>query len=109
MAEELSDPTPMPTEDTDRREQFAHRVAAAVSRHRARERHRHSPWWGLGTFGVVGWSVALPTLLGLAIGALVDRHVVDGRSWRLAGLLAGLVVGAMNAWYWVARESRGEP
>jgi ATP synthase protein I len=45
-------------------------------------------WFGLGMIGVVGWSVAIPTLIGTAIGLWID-HVPDsgcyaGRTQRMA-------------------------
>ena len=33
-----------------------------------------SPWFGLGMFGLVGWSVVLPMLLGITIGSWIDTH-----------------------------------
>jgi ATP synthase protein I len=37
---------------------------------RARRQKNRSIWFGLGMFGVVGWSVAIPTLIGLG-----NRHL----------------------------------
>jgi ATP synthase protein I len=61
-------------------------------------------WFGLGLMGMVGWSVVVPTLLGAALGLWLDRHYPGGRSWTLALLAAGLVLGCFNAWHWVAKE-----
>lgn len=76
----------------------------------ARREGDRGVWFGLGMFGLVGWSVAVPTLMGIGLGLLLDRHLTaPGRvSWTLTGLLVGVVVGCVNAWYWVQRESRGE-
>jgi ATP synthase protein I len=63
-------------------------------------------WFGLGMMGLVGWSVTVPTLLGAALGAWLDRHHPARHSWTLALLVAGLTLGLWNAWHWVARESR---
>lgn len=63
-------------------------------------------WFGLGMMGLVGWSVAIPTLLGAALGLWLDQHSPGGRSWTLALLMAGLVIGCFNAWHWVAQEER---
>jgi ATP synthase protein I len=73
---------------------------------RARQTRDRSIWFGLGMFGVVGWSVAIPTLLGLAIGIWIDSNFPSRYSWTLMGLLIGLVVGCINAWYWVNSEGR---
>ena len=63
-------------------------------------------WLGLGTMGIIGWSVAVPTLLGAALGLWLDRHHPGTHSWTLALLVAGLTLGCLNAWHWVAREDR---
>jgi ATP synthase protein I len=63
-------------------------------------------WFGLGTMGLVGWSVVVPTLLGAALGLWIDRHYAPTHSWTLALLVAGLTLGCLNAWRWVAHEDR---
>jgi ATP synthase protein I len=63
-------------------------------------------WFGLGMMGLIGWSVAIPTLLGAACGIWLDTHYPGGRSWTLALLVAGLVIGCFNAWHWVAKEEK---
>ena len=71
---------------------------------------RHAPnrglWFGLGMFGLVGWSVAIPTLLGVAVGIWIDITWPSRFSWTLMLLLLGVILGCLNAWYWVTRESR---
>jgi len=56
-------------------------------------------------FGLVGWSVALPTLLGILIGSWIDMLLPGRVSWTLTMLILGLFVGCANAWYWIQRES----
>ena len=73
---------------------------------RARRRATPGIWFGLGMMGLVGWSIAIPTLLGASLGLWLDRHYPGARSWTLALLLAGLVIGCWNAWHWVSREHR---
>jgi ATP synthase protein I len=50
--------------------------------------------------------VTIPTLLGAALGFWLDRHHPGGRSWTLALLAAGLAIGCLNAWRWVAQEDQ---
>jgi ATP synthase protein I len=57
-----------------------------------REAH-HSIWFGMGMFGVVGWSVAVPTVLGVIIGAWIDRSWPSRYSWTLMLLFMGVVLG----------------
>jgi ATP synthase protein I len=56
--------------------------------------------------GVIGWSVSIPTLLGVALGLWLDQRYPGVRSWTLARLVAGLLLGCFNAWYWVAKEEK---
>lgn len=67
-----------------------------------------SPLRGLGAFGVIGWSVALPTVCGALLGLWLDRVAPQAFSWPVALILGGLVVGVMVAWEWVARQQRDE-
>jgi len=87
-----------------RQRQLAQELGEAERRmQRARERHS-SVWFGLGTFGLVGWSVAVPTLIGLALGVWLDGHYPARFSWTLTLLITGIVLGCLNAWYWLSRE-----
>lgn len=74
----------------------------------ARKRHRQSPWYGLGMFGLVGWSVAVPTVAGVALGVWIDGRWPGEVSWTLTLLVGGAILGALNAWYWVQREGRDD-
>ncbi|HLZ87639.1 MAG TPA: AtpZ/AtpI family protein [Puia sp.] len=70
----------------------------------ARKVKGHNPLTGFAVFGLIGWSVAVPTLVGVAAGLALDRGHTGGRSWTLTLLVAGLVLGCWNAWYWVRKE-----
>lgn len=72
----------------------------------AQRQHAPGVWMGLGLMGMVGWSVVVPTLLGAALGLWLDGHYPGGRSWTLALLMAGLTLGCLNAWHWVAQEDQ---
>jgi ATP synthase protein I len=72
----------------------------------ARQRNDENVWYGLGMFGLVGWGVAVPTLIGVAIGLWLDAHTSTRFSWTLTLLFLGAIIGSLNAWYWVRRESR---
>lgn len=72
---------------------------------RARRERDRSVWFGLGMFGLVGWSVAIPTLLGIAVGVWIDMKFASRFSWTLMGLAAGVILGCLNAWFWIKRES----
>ncbi len=72
---------------------------------RARRDQDRSPWIGLSMMGLVGWAVAVPSLLGVALGIYIDAHNPGKRSWTLMLLVLGILLGCYNAWYWVDRES----
>ncbi|MGR9085611.1 MAG: AtpZ/AtpI family protein [Gammaproteobacteria bacterium] len=90
------------------RRDLAETVEAKVTRRmKARSNPHRIVWFGFGMFGLVGWSVAVPTLLGITLGIWLD-HEWNGRiSWTLTFLFVGVVLGCINAWYWVQREIRG--
>lgn len=75
---------------------------------KARKEGDRSVWFGLGMFGLVGWAVAIPTLIGVAVGVWIDKTWTGPRSWTLMFLILGVIGGCVNAWYWVKRESRRE-
>ncbi len=80
--------------------------AKAARKLKARRNPTPGVWFGLGMMGIIGWSVAIPTLLGAALGLWLDQRYPDGRSWTLALLVAGLAIGCLNAWHWVTREDK---
>jgi ATP synthase protein I len=85
---------------------FAGKVGAkAVLKLKARN-STQGVWFGLGMMGLVGWSVVVPTLLGAALGIWLDKHHPGKHSWTLALLVAGLAIGCLNAWHWVAKEDK---
>lgn len=98
-------PVPQVREQEQREDKLTRQLGEAERRKlRARERDEESVWFGLGTFGLVGWSVAIPTLIGLALGIWLDSALPMGFSWTLTLLFAGIIVGCLNAWYWISRE-----
>ena len=96
----------MPDKDTAEPE-FARQVGEKEARKlKAQAKVTRTVWSGLGMMGLVGWSVAVPTLMGAALGVWVDRRYPGIHSWTLALLILGLVIGCLNAWHWVSRENR---
>ncbi|MGC9451358.1 MAG: AtpZ/AtpI family protein [Oceanipulchritudo sp.] len=86
---------------------FAGRIGAKATRKlKARRNPTQGVWFGLGMMGLIGWSVAIPTLLGAALGLWLDKEYPGGRSWTLALLVAGLTIGCLNAWFWVSKEDK---
>ena len=73
---------------------------------RARENKTDQVWFGLGMFGVVGWAVAIPTVLGVFLGVWIDLKWHSTHSWTLMLLMIGLIIGCLNAWFWVNRQRK---
>ncbi|WAK03928.1 AtpZ/AtpI family protein [Methylobacter sp. YRD-M1] len=71
---------------------------------KARRDGRRSVWFGLGMFGLIGWSIAIPTLAGIALGLWIDRRWPGPVSWTLTLLFVGVTLGCINAWRWIDKE-----
>jgi ATP synthase protein I len=96
----IDEPTPKPPG-------FASQAGETAARnHKAPRDAKHGVWFGLGMMGLIGWSVAVPTLLGTALGLWLDGRYAGTHSWTLALLVAGLCIGCLNAWRWVAKEEK---
>ena len=80
--------------------------AKAARKLKARRKNRPVVWSGLGMMGLIGWSVVVPTLLGAGLGVWLDEHHPGKHAWTLALLMAGLALGCLNAWHWVAKEDK---
>jgi len=101
--------TRAPHEQHERRIQAVEAIGARAARKaQARRQDRQKAWFGFGMFGLVGWAISVPTLLGIMLGLWLDRVAPARFSWTIALLLAGVALGSWNAWYWVQRESRDE-
>ena len=86
---------------------FARKIAADEARKlRVQRAGPQGVWFGLGMSGLIGWSVAVPTLGGIMLGIWLDRRYPGAFSWTLALLFAGLFIGCANAWYWVDQQDK---
>src|SRR6202161_2797400 len=91
---------------SDEGSSFEAKIAAQAARKlKAQRGGAQSAWFGLGMFGVIGWSVAVPTLSGALLGAWWDKRHPGPHSWTLALLVAGLILGCANAWYWMSAQT----
>ena len=81
-------------------------MGAKAARKLKAQRSKQGVWFGLGMMGLIGWSVVVPTLLGVAFGIWLDNHHPGSHSWTLTLLVIGLVIGCLNAWQWVVKEEK---
>jgi ATP synthase protein I len=95
----------------DQRKRLGERLSRAVGQKEERkvqarrEKHR-TVWFGFRMFGLVGWAVAIPTVVGALLGLWLDRTHPSRYSWTLTLLFLGIIVGCLNAWLWVSKENR---
>ena len=52
----------------------------------------------LAMMGALGWTIVVPTLLGIFVGRWLDRSFASGIFWTLGLLVAGLALGCSFAW-----------
>jgi ATP synthase protein I len=72
---------------------------------KARREKRYGLWYGMGLIGILGWSVMIPLLVCLALGLWLDAALDDPFPWSLLLLIVGVILGCLNAWYWVVKET----
>ncbi len=58
----------------------------------------------LAMIGSLGWTIVIPTLLGIFAGRWLDRTFASGVFWTLGLLVVGLAVGCALAWNRMQRE-----
>lgn len=62
--------------------------------------------FGLGYFGIIGWSIAIPTLLAIALGQYLDKKYPSEFSWTLILIFIGVISGSVNAWHWLVSNNK---
>ena len=87
---------------------FQDQISTKSDRKIKARRESKNIWFGLGMFGMVGWSVAIPSLLGIGLGIWLDTHIQSKYSWTLMLLIIGVALGCFNAWYWISKESQSD-
>jgi ATP synthase protein I len=65
---------------------------------------RRSIGQDLAMVGVLGWTVVIPTLLGVFVGRWLDRKFESGIFFTLGLLVAGVALGCVLAWQRLQRE-----
>ncbi len=96
-------------EATDKNSQnlFSKKVEEKAKRKlKAKHNDNKSVWFGLGMMGIVGWTIAVPTLLGAILGVWLDKNHPTTFSWTLSLLIIGLLVGCFISWNWILKEHK---
>jgi len=89
-----------------KKKSFSREVGDKEKRRLQAQSEKKSVWAGLGLYGMVGWSVAVPTLLGAALGIWLDKRYQVHFSWTLSLLITGLMIGCLVAWNWIQKENK---
>ena len=87
---------------------FQRQISAKSDRKLKARKESKNIWFGLGMFGMVGWSVAVPSLIGIGLGIWIDTNIQSKYSWTLMLLVIGVAMGCFNAWYWIDKESQSD-
>tara|TARA_R110002111_G_scaffold2705_5_gene18017 strand:+ start:5605 stop:5958 length:354 start_codon:yes stop_codon:yes gene_type:complete len=87
--------------------QIQKRIASQeIRKLKAKSEKHHTIWFGLGMFGLIGWSVTIPAVAGALIGMWIDRRWPGQYSWSLMLLIGGMTLGCVNAWKWLHKEGK---
>jgi len=89
---------------TENEQNLAEKVGKREQKRLGRPEHRILSYFGL--FGLVGFTIAIPSVAGALIGKYLDENYPGKASWSLTFLLAGLAVGCYNAWRYIKKEYR---
>ncbi len=91
----------------DNQSQIEQRIASQqIRKLKAKSQAHHTIWFGLGMFGLIGWSVTIPALIGAVIGMWIDSRWPSRYSWSLMLLIGGITLGCFNAWKWLTKEGK---
>ena len=93
------------TEPPDVRPDARRSLERDVERLARREPAGRSFWRSLSVLGTVGWSIALPAVVGAWLGHRLDLHFGSGVRFTLMLLFLGVASGSAIAWR-VVREHR---
>jgi ATP synthase protein I len=55
----------------------------------------------LAQVGVLGWTIVMPTLVGMFLGRWLDQRFGTGIFWTGPLLMVGLAIGCWGAWRWM--------
>ena len=93
--------------ESEKKNGFSRIVGAKETRKlKEKRKSKHGVLFGLGMFGLVGWSVVAPTVLGTLLGVWLDKRFPGKQSWTLTLLIIGLISGCITAWHWLSREDK---
>ncbi len=69
----------------------------------ARSKPGESPLLGFSVFGIVGWSIAVPTVAGAFLGHWLNQVAPQEFTWTIALILGGVAIGGFIAARWLQK------
>jgi ATP synthase protein I len=88
-----------------RGEEFVSEVRTRRRRLEKHEREGDSSFWqSVGMMGTIGWSVSVPTALGVLLGRWIDSRLESAHVFMVFCMLVGLVAGCITAWRMVSEK-----
>ena len=93
-----------------RRADRVEEAARRASERDARARRDPEPSLGsrLAQIGILGWTIVVPTLVGLALGRWLDRLVGTRVFFSAPLLMIGAGLGLWSAWKWMHHQQRND-
>ena len=88
---------------TERHDEELRRAVQTRRARRGRDDRERSLAQNLALAGVLGWTIVLPCLGGIAIGRWLDRALGTGVLFTSALLFAGVIAGGSLAWRRIRR------
>lgn len=97
----------MKAENIKEKQRFSQKVAEKEKQKmKSLGKGKNGALFGLGILGIVGWSIVVPVLLGIASGIWLDKKYPQSFSWTISLLFIGLFIGCLIAWQWLDKENK---
>jgi len=77
---------------------------AAEADREARQNPEPSLGARLGQIGILGWTIVVPTLIGVVAGRFLDRALETGVFFTAPLIMIGAALGLWSAWKWMNRK-----
>lgn len=94
----MPEPDAKPQKLSPSAKQMIRKIGLRQSRVERERGSAKSIWSSVAILGMIGWSVVVPTLVGVALGSWIDHRRPSRFSWTVALMLLGLILGCTHAW-----------
>ncbi len=98
----------MDNERLSHQKELEQKIKSDVEKKMKAEAEKDDIMFGLGLFGIIGWSISIPMLFGIFLGIYLDKRFQMNFSWTLTLLFVGIIIGCLNAWHWIKQKSESD-